>query len=424
MNADHDQDHDQSNDQADHENDEILCTDCGSPIADGYEGINDNGDPICESCYDNYFTCEDCYCVVHGDHINGVNDRYVCDDCFEHHYSRCDDCGEYYRIGEGVDVAGGGGVCNDCYCNNSFRCESCGEVYGCEDGHSTDDGDWYCDSCYEEESDRAIHDYSYKPDWIRHQTARDRAAYPCINDRFYLGVELEVENKARTHRNDNVAEQVIAAAPAVCKEDGSIHYGFEVVFHPQTYDYATTEGREAIENALEILRSHGFAGHNYGGIHVHVSRAAFTRLHLYKFHRLFRQCSRLFATISQRKSENLRQWAAFENMGDIPGSQAYRYTALNYTRETVEVRIFNSTIRTDRFFKNLEAVKAALDFSKQYGIQDMHPVKFLRFIMNNRHSYKNLVNFLVEHSEGSLRAANVDAKAITQVQKRLSRMVG
>lgn len=109
-------------------------------------------------------------------------------------------------------------------------------------------------------------------------------------------------------------------------------------------------------------------------------------------------------------------------MGDIPGSQAIRYSALNYTRETVEVRIFNSTVRTDRFFKNLEAVKAALDFSKQYGIQDMVPANFLRFIMDNRGMYKNLVNFLVEHSEGSLRAANVDAKAIQQVQKRLSRM--
>jgi hypothetical protein len=354
---------------------------------------------------------------------NSHTSRHVCGSCFDLNYIRCDDCDGYFSRDESISLANGNMLCQECYGNGDYTCcAGCGDPFHSSDGSYCErDDEWYCDRCYTDRPSAAIHAYGYKPDWIRHQTAADRKAYPCIPDRFYLGVELEVENKARSSDNEDTAARVTEIVPAVCKHDGSINNGFEIVFHPQTFDYAKTEGNAAIADMLDYLRKEGFAGHNYGGMHVHVSKEAFSRLHLYKFHRLFLHCENLFTFISQRKATNLSQWASFGNMGSEPHSQAGRYAALNYTRHTVEVRIFNSTIRTDRFFKNLEAVKAAIDYSKHYGIRDMQPANFLRFIMNNRHMYKNLVSFLVECTSDTLTAAHVDARAVKQVQKNLSR---
>lgn len=404
----------------------FVCDDCGKVVNKDESHDTASGDCVCEFCYeDHYLICEHCGEVANNDRATWIErlEINVCNDCLGAHYFCCNGCGDYIRNGNGINLDNGGAICYRCYGNGDYAaCDDCGGVNPFDCMNRTENG-YYCEECYSNHDDnRIIHEYNYSPDWIKHQTARDRAANPTIRNRFFLGVELEVENKAGRRGNESVAADVINTVPAICKDDSSIHDGFEIVFHPQTYDYATTEGKEAIDSMLDLLRNNGFAGHNYGGMHVHISYGAFTQLHAYKFHRLFYQCAELFTVISQRKVDNLNSWGSFSNMGNRPGQQLNRYSALNYTGETVEVRIFNSTIRTDRFFKNLEAVKAALDFSKQYGILDMEPAKFLRFIMDNRHAYKNLVTFLVEHSEGSLKAANVDAKAIKQVQKRLSRM--
>ena len=404
------------------------CADCGEVIRRDSDYQDDDNNPICESCSDNYRTCDTCGKVMRDCDSTWIESEgeIACDYCLGRYFFRCADCGDYVADGNQIELANGDYICEHCRCNGAyFTCERCGDTFHYDECNDCN-GDLYCDDCHSKYINQAIHDYSYKPEWIHHQTAADRAAYPCINDRFYFGIELEVANKGRRHGNSDVAANVADMVPAVCKHDSSIRNGFEIVFHPQTFSYATTEGKPAIENMLDYLRNKGFAGHNYGGIHVHLSLSAFTRLHLFKFHILFLQCDNLLTLISQRKAENLRAWASFGNMGEIPGhhykrGQKSRYAALNYTRHTVEVRIFNSTVRTDRFFKNIEAIKAALDFSKQYGIYNMCSADFLCFIVDNHAQYKNLVAFLVEHAAGTLMAANVDAKVIRQVQKKLSR---
>jgi UDP-N-acetylmuramyl tripeptide synthase len=52
----------------------VICADCGKVIRQDESHENADGDPVCESCLDNYYTCEDCDSVVHSSDINTVGD--------------------------------------------------------------------------------------------------------------------------------------------------------------------------------------------------------------------------------------------------------------------------------------------------------------------------------------------------------------
>jgi len=405
----------------------VACADCGEIISRDSDYRDEDGNPVCESCAEHYFTCGNCDRVIHDDHgtwIAGI-DALVCNTCLDDHYYRCEDCGRYVSEDDSYGLGSGGRICNTCYERGDYnRCCDCGDLYRTSDLNYDEDED-YCDDCFrvrQSDTDRAIHQYAYKPPWIYHRSRFDGRRHEV--DSFFLGVELEVENtSAGTYDNNDTARTVKDLAPVVCKQDGSINNGFEIVFHPQTFAYATNDGRQGIEDCLRELRQRRFSGHNYGGMHVHVSLCAFSRLHLYKFHQLFRNARTLFAAISQRKPEKLEQWATF-TMPEIPNCNVERYSALNYTRHTVEVRIFNSTIRTDRFYKNLEAVKAAIDYSKNSSLRELDAHSFLGFVMRNRGQYRNLATFLVEKCVHSLDDAAVDVRVVRQVQKRIMRRAG
>ena len=405
----------------------VPCTDCGEIISRDNEHRDESGRPVCESCAEHYFTCADCDRIIHDDHgtwIAGV-DALVCNSCLDEHYYRCEDCGRYTTEDNSYGLGSGGRICHGCYERGDYgRCCDCGDLYSTSDLNYDEDED-YCDDCYrvrQGDADRAIHQYAYKPPWIYHRSRFDRMRNDL--DSFFLGVELEVENTSGgLHDNNDTARTLKELVPIICKQDGSINNGFELVFHPQTYAYATNDGRQGIEDCLQTLRQRRFSGHNYGGMHVHVSLCAFSRLHLYKFHQLFRNARSLFAAISQRKPAKLEQWATF-TMPETPNCNVERYSALNYTRHTVEIRIFNSTIRTDRFYKNLETVKAAIDYAKQCSLRELDAHNFLGFVMQNRGRYRNLATFLVEKCVHTLSDVAVDVRVVRQVQKRIMRRAG
>ncbi len=287
-----------------------------------------------------------------------------------------------------------------------------------------DDETCLCESCHSEK--RAyIKRYSYKPPWKFYYLPAEAG-----RNALYMGVELEVDNTGGEYDNDDVAETMCDMLPAICKEDGSINNGFEIVTHPMTSAYARS--REGTFNkALSYLRSHGFSGHNHGGMHVHMSKSAFSDLHVIKFSRLFMDNVHFWTRLSQRKQANLDRWANFDSSprfdreavkGGKRHRNAYRYAALNFTSQTIEVRIFNSSIRTDRFYKNLEACQAAFDFSKAYGLLDMTAEKFATFIVSRRSVYPNLAAFLVEKSMYLTARAGEPQMIVKQLFSRATRL--
>ena len=287
-----------------------------------------------------------------------------------------------------------------------------------------DDETCLCESCHSEKRAH-IKRYSYKPPWKFYYLPAESG-----RNALYMGVELEVDNTGGEYDNDDVAETMCDMLPAICKEDGSINNGFEIVTHPMTLAYARS--REGTFNkALSYLRSHGFSGHNHGGMHVHMSKSAFSDLHVIKFSRLFMDNVFFWTRLSQRKQVNLDRWANFDSSPRFDHEavkdgkkhrNAYRYAALNFTSQTIEVRIFNSSIRTDRFYKNLESCQAAFDFSKAYGLCDMTAEKFTTFIVAGRSVYPNLAAFLVEKNMYRSSCAGEPENVVKQLFNRVTRL--
>ena len=416
-----------------------YCRDCGRLLIDAdrdaakCNGIDIAGTPLCAGCQSQYTTCDDCGATVRIDDTRTIADNVVCDDCYGDNYFRCVICGEDQHNDDQAGDYDGEPLCQSCYDDDFITCEQCGIIVNSVDAHAPGDR-FLCRDCFDSSygccsdcgeidlidnlfyseiddasycsrclpNHRAIQNYSYKPAW-------EFNCMPFEHGRphLYMGIELEVENKMMTVDNEVAAQEMMDQLPAICKEDSSINDGFEIVLHPQTMAYAKHQ-EKIIDIALGYLRKNSFAGHNYGGMHVHLEKKAFSNLQVVKFVRLFSHNEEFWTIISQRKKGNLERWASFNN--NLPErdltqhkgkyvkvvGNSVRYAALNFTDATIEVRIFNSTIRTDRFFKNLEACQAAFDFSRDYGLADMTAERFAAFVYSHRPHYPNLAAFLAE----------------------------
>lgn len=154
-----------------------ICVSCGNYHGEE-ESIDccNNGKYICECCGNrideddvrwvgDYPYCDDCasYCDECGeyeinDRIQYVEstDRYVCDYCLEHNYTRCEECGEYvpyddtYHV-ESEDID----VCRWCKENEFETCYECGELVRNADVEMYD-SEWYCPDCLERIKEEAM----------------------------------------------------------------------------------------------------------------------------------------------------------------------------------------------------------------------------------------------------------------------------
>lgn len=68
---------------------QVLCDDCAFTCADCSDRCansndhcaNASDDRVCESCGENYYYCEDCGCILHGDDIETYHDSVYCRSC-------------------------------------------------------------------------------------------------------------------------------------------------------------------------------------------------------------------------------------------------------------------------------------------------------------------------------------------------------
>jgi hypothetical protein len=228
--------------------------------------------------------------------------------------------------------------------------------------------------------------------------------------RLFLGWELEVEF-ARCRITREAMLERIRKPYLFFKTDGSLNNGVEIVAHPMTYAFLKSKRTELKEMLREMVRQ-GMRGYEPGtaGIHVHMAKDAFTSMHLYKFMKLVYENPDLTVKVSQRQRSRLDQWASItrENPTDARLKQkaeakngniggAGRYVAVNLQpANTVEIRLFRSTLKAVSFFKCIEYVTAAYFYSKDAELGDLTQVKFLAWIASQREEYPNLYKFLVK----------------------------
>ena len=369
----------------------------------------------CESCDVHYYSWHlSCgYTSSSGSRVSMqmVNGRALCRFCTEEwesnnpDYAHCEnDCivsSENDLIWSDIRECS---LCRPCY-DVEVECNDCGYNYYEDDGHSCDYDDG--DSSYP--SSEYVHSYSYKPN-------------PNFfgNSNYYLGIELEVEDK-----NDNYAEGAEIAFNAMnpsrnkkfrgyLKSDGSLTRGFEIVSHPHTL-------KEFQDNfpweMLTKLKQLQFRSWNTTtcGLHVHVSRTAFDDdNHQLRFIKLIYDNERQVSRIAGRTSN----YASFSDKGRLIPKVKYknqsngRYSAVNVENDaTLEVRVFRGSLHIPRVLSAIEFVDSVVQYTKGLKItpkdKPLSWVRYVGFISANSDKYPNLFD-IVNRSFSNDTSENVE----------------
>lgn len=389
-----------------------ICDDCGELVDKDRTYTTHDNRIICENCYENndYFTCERCGKIVEDCHIVHIEDteEYVCDDCAEEFYYQCMECGEWYSSEKIITDSEGQCLCEDCYCDSYYTCAECGEFVHQDNCYWDDARDEaYCEYCYNTEIQSPfINSYHSNNDWTVHYTEDEYNDY--MSDKLTLGLEIEVEGYADFAEGfmERVDNDLI-----YLERDGSVS-GFEIITQPMTRKYATEVFTDKINKGFEFLKEHNFKGHNAGGIHIHVGLPYYNSdfmsclLKLKKLlYNLPPHLQDLLLLISQRKSDAFKRWS--DNMYYRKLTlqnctlQNNRYELLNIDSRTgtLEFRMFNSNLRTERIMKNIEVVLSLLDYVETYYTVEMYDKNlftWLDYVKRNEEKYPNLVAFINE----------------------------
>lgn len=386
------------------------CFDCSAEIT-SEDYIDDHGNPICETCNHEYTSCYGCSEIMHNENANYAEDDPYCDDCYCDRFMSCDDCGNTMRRDDSQTVNGRTGgerdVCESCRRGTYSFCVNCDEFvhdsnyagndlcYSCSDDEDDDD---------EDEEEQIIKGYSHKPRPIFFKISD--------TDNVFLGIELEVERGDSSTRHDDMAH-MIDHDFLYFKTDGSLDNGFEIVTHPMTISYVRKH-KNVWAEILNILRSNKYRSYDTKtcGMHIHISKNAFTTWHLYRFMKFFVDNADFVSKISQRKIANLDRWAALTDKPNTSQNEyskdmlmykakkkkgnSNRYLAVNLQNSnSVEVRIFRGTLNDSSFFKNIEFVQALFDYTKSISEADMSLKTFLSFIKDNN-EYPYLRKFIAD----------------------------
>lgn len=331
--------------------DPVTCDECDDRVTDTVEVGNR---VLCATCAECYPTCDDCDRRV-ASTVETVDGNDVCSRCRDLDYFTCDCCARITPTL--IHASDGQSVCARCEENCYWWCDYCDNLV--RDGESCD-----CrDSEWQQTSD--IHDCYYKPE------PRFQGIGP-----LYLGFELEIS--APDMMLCECAETAVQRLGTVgyLKSDGTINgntgYGFELVTHPMSYDWALTHFPWPLLAELADADCDG----DGNGLHVHVSRAAFSSpAHIYRWMKLFYRNEQNVITLARRHSP---QWADFTRRArrDVKdyakGASGYRYTAINTCpADTFELRIFASSLDQQEVQAALALAAASVEYTRTLTVADI-----------------------------------------------------
>jgi hypothetical protein len=75
-----------------------------------------------------------------------------------------------------------------------------------------------------------------------------------------------------------------------------------------------------------------------------------------------------------------------------------KYSMLNVTMRTIEVRIFNSSLLVERIYKNIEFCHALVSWCKTAKANVLTPRNFVIFVIANRATYPELAQFITDRN--------------------------
>lgn len=265
----------------------------------------------------------------------------------------------------------------------------------------------------------------------RHVTAREALGFQ-DGPQLFFGFELEVERNnnwrhSTTHEYAatprDAAQQLTAAmdpdpltttrrsgaahCPIYCKYDGSLRDGFEIVSHPFTWEWL--KANRGVLDPIFRLRNKGFRSYQTTtcGLHVHMTRAALGALGTYKLLEFAYRWPAFWLRLSARRNmERMNRWASprpndqngwrsgggeLKRTTKAKTTSPNRYSAVNVTTHTVEIRIFRGTLSKVGFMRSLETVLALSMFAKYAPLTDLTPSRFFAIVAEHAEKFPTLV---------------------------------
>jgi hypothetical protein len=301
----------------------------------------------------------------------------------------------------GLRLRAGLAICNHCedlwlsdhieVFSNTRLCWSCREDYivctNCENAqhidnafYDEDDEQYFCEECwYGRHRTLTLHNYTYKPDPIfkNHLPLFDKK-------QLYMGMELEVARNMGDAGNAEINGWITQQSDSFIyvKSDVSVDNGFEIVTHPFTYEWATAHfpygNFDNLCTIVGVLDTHSSAG-----THIHLSKEAFTSVHLWKFIKFHIDNPTFVGALGGRGTavnygnlddlnevrKDLKEIAQFPK--DHPYTKYTRQHGINLNPEyTIELRYMASGIRSKTIKKNQQWAQAVFDYTKRVNFRD------------------------------------------------------
>ena len=390
-----------------------------------------------------------------------IGSKVVCSNCIEEHYIHCSECGDLIEIGDEFETYNGDYICSYCRDNDYDYCSECDRLFPNDMIHyDNESGEYYCDECYV--ANTRIYSYHGFNEWAYYDYSC-RSLSPKDNT-LYMGCEIEVENKG--DENNNVgAKEVYDNINAVCMTDSSIDYGFEIVSQPHTFERYLKEYPN-YEKLFRNLIDLGYRGDETDtcGLHIHVSRKYVNEETIDKILLFMENYKEELCNFARRKgshwcryiSDVVRENYNGENDLEIVKSLEYikkdkgnhdRYMALNLNNpNTIEFRIFKSTLNIKTFYATLQLVDSIVNVCKKYSVDEIDFNKVVNYhedspylkdyldlrnihqshgLVNNNKLYKDMyVNKYNKLIEVIKPLKNYLRKLITSIDETNNRSVG
>lgn len=370
--------------------------------------------------------CNDCDAVEFT--RNGVSFRRVmlhgttivnlCPSCYTTKYYQCVSCGKTELKGTEKDFAKYPNtrfanyrspvwICSSCQADVVY-CTVCGVTMLPRDvNRRTNSGPPYCRDCYSL-ANRNIQEFNFKAFRLpRLIGAKEKPS----KDMLLFGTEIEIEPwepGSDTYRNDMAGYVLDFFGRDKCmiKHDGTVGDGIEIVSFPFSWKWLH-ENKVLWKELFKLISKHNYyAKSGRAGFHVHMSKAAFTSFHLYKFMEfIYREYNRKFIHIMSKRSGNW-SFAAFLDSDSGRSLIANAKYKVNMSEErhsavslmyapTVELRIFGGVDMFAEFMENLEFCKSLYELSRDVPLKELKISNFAKYISQNKNKYPHLLKFMV-----------------------------
>ncbi len=230
---------------------------------------------------------------------------------------------------------------------------------------------------------------------------RATSFFPFLRDgnsqsNLFFGLELEYEN---ADRDRIIKTKRLLKDIAILKRDGSVSSGFEICSAPAHYKVLLDGFKKFFAEMPDGLESRSNCG-----MHVHLSRDAFSFLQLGKIMALLNneENERPITVIAGRAANNycrrLENVPQTEHMS-FPwrvqrGNERYQRVNLQ-NQNTIEFRMFSTPTTYDDYSHKLQFCKAVADFTNPGIVSTQQAAKFdifANFVTENRKSYPQLFN--------------------------------